>query len=59
MDDKQQVKVRFTPEEADIIAKAVGKQPGESLALAIKKFFNTRDHSKRVQSHENRPQPKY
>lgn len=49
MHDKDpQIKLRLTKDEAAIIGRAVGQQPGESLALALKKFFNTKDHNKKV-----------
>lgn len=50
MTDNKQIKIRLSYEEADIIAKAIGKQPGDSLALALKKYFKTKDHTKRVQN---------
>jgi hypothetical protein len=42
MDDKKQIKIRFTVEEAEAIASAVNQQPGESLTAALKKFFDNR-----------------
>lgn len=43
-----QIKIRLTRDEAAIIAEAVRQRPGESLALALKKYFNTKDHIKKV-----------
>jgi len=51
MEHEKQVKIRFTEREAEAIAEAVDQRPGESLALAIKKYFNTKQyHSSKVQN---------
>ena len=46
MTDDKTVRVRFTDQEADNIAKITQKKPGESLAAAINRHLNnTKNHS--------------
>ena len=49
-------KIRLTCWEAEYIAKAVDQQPGESLAAALKRYFNTQNHTKKV--YDDGTQPK-
>jgi hypothetical protein len=52
MDDKKQIKIRFTVEEAEAIARAVNQQPGESLTAALKKYFDNRGR-KEARDHDS------
>lgn len=50
MDDKKQIKIRLTVEEAEVIARAVNQQPGESLTAALKKHFYNRGRKEAQQN---------